>query len=83
MGVYIGCDIGTVSVKAVALSESTPALKAVPDKGTLKPLERRSPFLNRSTVLLSDYKRISGNPLHAALRLLRDVTFLFPETEIK
>ncbi|NIM18775.1 MAG: hypothetical protein GTO51_00770 [Candidatus Latescibacteria bacterium] len=83
MGVYIGCDIGTVSVKAVAVCDDPLTLNKEASAQVLKPLKRRSPLLNGSAILISDYHRISGNPLHAAIWLLREVTSRITREHIK
>ncbi len=83
MGVYVGCDIGTVSVKAVAVFDNPSILETVSSTQALTTLGHRSPSSNGGTILLSRYHRISGDPLNAALGLLREVTSGIPETDIK
>jgi predicted CoA-substrate-specific enzyme activase len=83
MGVYIGCDIGTVSVKAVAVVDGKSALDKIHNSDAHQSLEISSPLLNGSKIFLSKYFRISGNPLHAALDLLGEITSKFPDEDIK
>ncbi|MFH1754704.1 MAG: acyl-CoA dehydratase activase [Candidatus Latescibacterota bacterium] len=83
MGVYIGCDIGTVSVKAVAVVDSSSKLDKIHSSQAHRQLECQSPLLNGSALFLSQYFRISGNPLHAALEVLGRLTAQFPAEDIK
>jgi predicted CoA-substrate-specific enzyme activase len=82
MGVYIGCDIGTVSVKAVAVVDENSKLDKISNSDAHQRLECRSPLLNGSKIFLSQYHRISGNPLHAALEQLGEITSKFPSEDI-
>ena len=59
MGVYIGCDIGTVSVKAVAVVDDHSKLDKISNSDVHRQLQCRSPLLNGSKIFLSKYHRIS------------------------
>jgi len=83
MGVYIGCDIGTVSVKAVAVADDHSGLDKISNSDAHRRLECSSALLSGCSVFLSKYHRISGNPLHAALELLEDIASQFPNEDIK
>ena len=82
MSILIGIDIGSIALKIAALEDRTV-------KGTLKKVEGGAFHFHRLTaaskggVLLSDYRRIRGNPLRSACELLEDLMKRFPSgTEI-
>src|SRR3990172_9477041 len=87
MGITIGLDVGTVSVKAALLAD--PASRAVLDSVSgHSALLFRPPWDDRyekdlyERVLLTEYARIKGSPVAAAEDVLRQVMKVIPEGEI-
>jgi predicted CoA-substrate-specific enzyme activase len=85
MGVYVGCDVGTVSVKAAAVVID-PDIEIRTWGETV--LHRLEPPLgvagigSSARIYLSPYRRIAGNPIDAARQLLEELTACFPEGSI-
>ena len=86
MSVYLGLDIGTVSLKLAALG-------GVEDASLLQNLCRQKPSLSSASfpkgsplgdrpLVLSDYRRFQGNPVQATCDLLRDFLDIVPEASI-
>ena len=80
MGVYIGCDVGTVSVKAAVLVVGGTWEPSPTSNGDLVPLEVSEG--NGTKVFLTPYRRIRGNPLDAVRDLLADLSVHLPEEEL-
>jgi predicted CoA-substrate-specific enzyme activase len=81
MSIYIGCDVGTVSVKAAVVADGDSA-KRISGDGVLRRISQTSPLLEGAVVFVSPYRRIQGNPLDAAVDLIREVVALLPREEI-
>src|SRR5512138_1486604 len=80
MGVYVGCDVGTVSVKAAVILDGAEPHPVSSETIALDPMEASPEGLR---VLLSPYRRIQGNPLDAALTLIDEISSLFPRDQVK
>ena len=81
MSVYIGLDIGAVSLKLAALGEPE-------DRTTLSSLStNQSGFRllawNGRPLVVSEYRRLSGAPIQAAYSLLQDLYNDVPESRIE
>jgi len=80
MGINIGLDIGSISLKLAALGR--PA-----DRGILEQLcAGGRPFRMASgpaLLALSDYRRIAGSPIQSAYDLLRDFYDVVPEDRVE
>ncbi|MBI4720959.1 MAG: hypothetical protein HY770_07020 [Chitinivibrionia bacterium] len=83
MGIYIGCDVGTVSVKAAVVVDHRTEKLPVPAHQALKRIDTRSPLTKEMDIFISPYRRIKGSPKDTALELLRDVTSALPREHIK
>ena len=85
MSVYLGCDIGTVSLKGVAVVDDPVLAKHVHDRNLLNKLELSGkldgPFKDFH-FFLSPYYRINGNPVESAKHLIDEITALFPQESI-
>jgi predicted CoA-substrate-specific enzyme activase len=83
MGIYIGCDVGTVSVKAAVVIDRADGGAIVPSGTVLKNLRTGSALTGGIDVFVSPYRRIKGNPVETALEVLRDVASAVPREHIK
>ena len=81
MGIYIGCDVGTVSVKAAVVAEKRSG--PVDAGGALKKLGHQSRALDDVEIFVAPYRRIQGNPLDVAIALIRDITESVPREQIR
>ena len=75
MSLNVGLDIGATSVKVVALASSGPlfATSGQPPEGFERlPFREDGPGAGTS-FLISEYRRIQGNPIDAACKLLSEV----------
>ncbi len=85
MAMFIGCDIGTVSVKAAVLATSAEVPLSGEGKNYLKllPLDGTPFSIDCNTrIYLSPYKRITGNPINAAREILMDTCACFEESAV-
>jgi len=91
MAIYLGLDVGSVSVKLALVADQT-------DRGTLEEAAARSGgFLFQATpaaagpapataplpILLSRYERIKGRPVEAVGRLLKSALSVLPEGTVR
>jgi predicted CoA-substrate-specific enzyme activase len=85
MSVYLGCDIGTVSLKGAAVVVDPYLAKNVRDRNVLTELEMSGKLngpLKDFYFFLSPYHRINGNPVEAAKYLIAEIASFFPEESI-
>lgn len=87
MGYFAGIDIGTVSIKAALVGErgaEFPAAEAVAGAG-FRAINGDAESSRNSSIpmLVSEYRRMRGQPMDAARRLLEKVFSLVPESEVK
>ena len=86
MSISLGLDVGAVSVKLVALGapEDEPVLAhlAQASSSFFLPRLRKSNGLSDRPIVFSIYRRLQGNPLQAALNLLREFCNLVSEESI-
>ena len=86
MSVYLGCDIGTVSLKGVAVVDDPVLVKHARDCNVLNELELSGklnrPF-NDFHFFLSPYSRINGNPVDSAKLLIEELSAIFPPESIR
>jgi activator of 2-hydroxyglutaryl-CoA dehydratase len=86
MSISLGLDVGAVSVKVAALGapEDHPLLAHLAKASSaffIAQLPRNDGLAERS-VMLSAYRRLQGDPLHAASDLLREFGEVVPEEAI-
>ena len=86
MSISLGLDVGAVSVKLAALGapEDHPLLARLAKASSaffIPQLPRNNGLAERS-VMLSTYRRLQGDPLHAASDLLREFCEVVPEEAI-
>ena len=82
MGVYIGCDIGTVSIKAAVLVDDACQSPCCSTKGGLRELRIASEpaaSMDGLRFYLSLYRRIHGCPFEAAVSLIDDIVAQLPD----
>jgi predicted CoA-substrate-specific enzyme activase len=86
MSISLGLDVGAVSVKLAALGapEDQPLLArlAKASSAFFIPQLPRNDGLAECSVMLSAYRRLQGDPLHAASDLLREFCEVVPEEAI-
>ncbi len=88
MGIFLGIDIGTVSVKIAALKDehtSNIHWNSI-RKANLFNQFPNDKFITKklsSNLLVSKYQRISGNPLHGTYNLLKSIFKVIPSDQIK
>ena len=73
MEVYVGCDVGTVTIKAALFSPV-----ALPDAFFMKPEEIKAPT-GGFTLYLTKLRRIHGKPLDAAAELIAEIESRLPD----
>ena len=85
MSITIGLDIGAVSLKLAALGDKKdlPVLRRLCAAHSAFRLFPEGVPGTMGPLALSDYRRITGSPAHAALGLLEELCQLIPETLIE
>jgi predicted CoA-substrate-specific enzyme activase len=85
MSVYLGCDIGTVSLKGAAVVVDPSLAKYIRGRNVLAELEvsgkLNGPFRD-FYFFLSPYHYIKGNPVEAAKHLIMEIASFFPKESI-
>ncbi len=82
MGIYIGCDIGTVSVKAAVAADAADTFPVV-SGGVLSKVPVDPSVIKEIDIYTSSYRRIQGNPLDIALGLLHEIVAELPANAIR
>jgi predicted CoA-substrate-specific enzyme activase len=85
MGIILGIDIGTVSIK-MALLNDTSSAQDIPDKDHIffQPSEEAASHKNiNSGLFVTKYTRIKGDPVDSAYQLLRKIMEIIPADQIK
>jgi predicted CoA-substrate-specific enzyme activase len=72
MRVYVGCDVGTVTAKAVVLADAPLSFESAAGWERLDTTGAQ-PFADGWYVYVGPYRRVQGDPLRAALRLLEEL----------
>jgi predicted CoA-substrate-specific enzyme activase len=82
-GFYIGFDVGTVSVKAVAVSNGAgPRLIGNLDRSPWQPCQAGNADEQQLHIYLSPYRRVLGNPMDATESLLDELLKALPEGSV-
>jgi predicted CoA-substrate-specific enzyme activase len=85
MGVYLGCDIGTVSLKGAAIVDDPGLASFIRGQGGLYQLEVSGKVngpLKDSCFFISPYQRINGSPVEAARQLIEAIIAVLPADSI-
>jgi predicted CoA-substrate-specific enzyme activase len=85
MSVFLGCDVGTVSLKGAAVVDDPALVKYVRERNVLAELKISGTLngpLKDFYFFLTPYHYINGNPVEAAKSLIKEVAALFPEESI-
>ena len=83
MGITLGIDVGTVSVKAALFFDTTVSTKHIKQLEEISVSFTPGPMLNLNeeseiSLLLSNYRRIRGNPRQAVYELLNEIYTAIP-----
>lgn len=82
-GFFLGVDVGTVSVKAVAISNGAgPRLMGSVDSSIWHPCLAGNAAEQQLNIYLSPYRRILGNPQDATTDLLKELLTALPPNAI-
>jgi predicted CoA-substrate-specific enzyme activase len=86
MSIYLGCDIGTVSLKGAVVVDGPHLARQVRERNILTELKMSGKLngpLKNSYFFLSPYHYINGNPVEAAQNLIAEIATLLPEESLK
>ena len=82
MPVYVGCDVGTVGVKAAVLTDEPGPFSAAESTGSFEELPHRSALLTGWSIFVLPYRRVRSDPLGSALELIQAVFSVVPKTAL-